>query len=392
MLVRRSGNRYNFSVYPGSFSAIHGRFFSATDSTLTSGLFSLPFARLCAADDSVRGDTPEATAFIAGVENALVRSLVKAAISEFLSCNPLVLCGGPGTGKSSVAETLAARRRQQFGLSNAIATTGADLAIALADAIERDAVADFRSRYHRCDILFVDDAHRLAGKAAAQQFLLTAIDSLVHRGALVIVTLRRHPQATARLTPQLASRLAGGLVVNLATPGLLARQEIVRQAAASSRLRLTDDEVSYLAGNGGTEHATSAKIRRAVLELAAATEFDRHTSRPEVLRAIFSRSPDSKMLYRFITIAVARHFAVPAGELKGKSRRKTVADARGLAMYLARRLTGASYAQIGRYFGGRDHTTVLHACRKTAAAVADDPSFAQIAEELVAQAAAEGVD
>jgi chromosomal replication initiator protein len=220
--------------------------------------------------------------------------------------------------------------------------------------------------------------------------LLTSIDSLIHRGALIIVTLRRDPQATPRLMPQLASRLAGGLVVKLATPGTLARHEIVRQAAASTGLRLTDGEVSHLAGDGIAHYVTSTKLRRAVLELAAATDFDRHASRPEALRAISDRDPEPKTLFRLITIAVARHFAVPTAELKSKSRRKTVADARGLAMYLARQLTGASYAQLGRYFGGRDHTTVLHACRKIAAALADDVAFAQIAEELAAQAAAEG--
>jgi len=370
--------------------ALHGRFFSATDSTLSSGLFSLPFTRLRAADETVRGAAAGAQSFIAGSENILVRSLIRGATSQFLWCNPLVLCGGPGTGKSSLAETFAARRSQHFGLSNVIAMNGADLPIALADAIESGAIAEFRSHYHRCDILLVDDVHRVAGKSTAQQFLLTAIDSLLHRGALVIVTLRRHPQATTGIVPQLASRLAGGLVVNLATPGPLARHEIVRQAAAGSGLRLTDEEVAHLASDVA-HYVTSAKLRRAVLELAATSEFDRHATRADALRSISNRTPDPKTLFRSITLAVARHFALPAGELKGKSRRQAVADARGLAMHLARQLTAASYAQIGRFFGNRDHTTVLHACRKTAAAIAIDSSLAQIAEELAAQVCAEGI-
>jgi len=358
---------------------------------LISGLYSLPFARLRAADAAVRG-AAEHPAFVAGSENALVRSLASAATSPLLTFNPLVVCGGPGTGKSSLAETLAARRSQRFELSNVIATTGADLAIGLANAIETGAASDFRSRYQRCDVLLVDDAHQLAGKPAAQQFLLTAIDSLLHRGALIVVTLRRLPLATRGLLPQLVSRLAGGFVVNLATPGPLARQEIERQAAVGSGLRLNDDEVARLAGDGVARYTNFARLRRAVLALAAATEFQSQADRAGMLQAITNSSPDAKAIYRLITLAVAKHFALPAAELKGKSRQQAVVEARGLAMHLARRLTAASYAQIGRYFGGRDHTTVLHACRKTAATIVEDPSLAQIAEELAAQVSAEGAN
>ena len=90
---------------------------------MTSGLFSLPFARLGAADVATPATSAAPQSFIAGSENVLVRSLLRTATSEVLSCNPLVLCGGPGTGKSTLAETLAARRSERFGLSNVIATT-----------------------------------------------------------------------------------------------------------------------------------------------------------------------------------------------------------------------------------------------------------------------------
>src|SRR5947208_324112 len=178
--------------------------------------------------------------------------------------------------------------------------------------------------------------------------------ALIHRGSLVIVTLRRHPQAAAGLLPQLVSRFAGGLVVKFAMPGPVARQDIIRQAAAIADLRLSAEEPMRLAGDGPDRYATPAKLRRSVLELAAAAEFRPNTDRASL--AVSPRPPDATVLSRSVIIAVAKHFGLPAADLKGKSRQQTIVEARGLAMYLIRGLTTASYAEIGRFFGKRDHT------------------------------------
>jgi chromosomal replication initiator protein len=150
--------------------------------------------------------------------------------------------------------------------------------------------------------------------------------------------------------------------------------------------------MARLAGDGAGHYATPAKLRRAVLELAATAEFQPNADPANVARPFSPRSPDSAAICRSITIAVAKHFGMSVSALKGKSRQQTIVEARGLAMHLVRRLTDASYAEIGRYFGNRDHTTVLHACRKTAGAIAKDPFQAQTADEIAAQIAAAGGD
>jgi chromosomal replication initiator protein len=364
------------------------------DLHLIAGLFSLPLAPVDVPQVPLRADVETPTTrrvseghthsrdhFIAGPENALVSELAAAAASDPLSYNPVVLCGPIGVGKTSLAHALAALRRDWLQLTSVIATTGSDLVRALAHAIEADDTADFRSRHQQCDLLLIDDVHQLIGKAAAQQFLLAAIDVVLGRGALVIATLRQLPQATAGLAPALASRLAGGLVVPLAPPGQLARRELVRQAASRIRLPITDDVVDRIAGEDKplARFLSSAQMRHAVLQLAADAPCDLENQ---------SRQ-DAKLVCKQAAVAVARQSGLTLAELRGKSRRQAIADARGLAMYLVRRLSGASYAEIGRHFGHRDHTTVLHACNKFAGLVANDDATRRFATELESQIAAE---
>lgn len=364
---------------------------------MISGLFSLPLTALA----EPQGEVVRARAaseshghgehFLAGPENALVRTLAAAVAAPVLEYNPLVLCGPTGVGKTALAHALAARRRDSLRLANIVVTTGSDFARALAHAIDTQSVAELRTRQQRCDLFVIDEVHRLVGKPAAQQFLLSTLDALLRRGTLVLATLRHLPQTTRGLSPALASRLAGGLIVPLAPPGLLARRELVRQSAARLDLALSDEIVAQLVSDERPAHAllTAPRLRHAVMQLAAGSE-KRHSPvrSSHVARLLDDEAPETKDVFQRITKAVALHSQITISALKGKSRQQTIADARGLAMYLARRLTKASYADIGRHFGNRDHSTVLHACRKFDLLVADDDATRRLTEELQSQVAA----
>ena len=346
---------------------------------MTTGLFTLPLPSADAASPPLRDLSASGSdSFFAGPENALVRSLVRLAETPLVTANPLVLYGPSGVGKSSLALALAACRRDRCGLASVIVTTGPDFARALASAVENDSITDHRAENHRCDLLVIDDLHRLANKPAAQQFLISALDTLQKRGSLVIATLSRSPQATSGLAPPLISRLMGGLVVRLALPGPLARRELVRQTAARANLRLSEQDIDRLArySDHTAEHCLSAaKIRQLVLQLAAGNNLG-----PQPVAA-----KSHKMLCRRVISLVAKHSALSVSELRGKSRRQAVADARGLTMYLIRRLASISYADVGRLFGNRDHTTVLHACRKVETQLKSDHNLRLTVDELLVQ-------
>jgi chromosomal replication initiator protein len=316
--------------------------------------------------------------------------LAVAAEAEPLPYNPLVLCGASGVGKTALAQALAAQRMQRFGLKSVTPSTGVDFARALANAIDSDSVADLRSRQQRCDILLLDDLHRLAAKPAAQQFLLHLLDVLVRRGSLVLVTLRQLPQATRGLLPGLTSRLTSGLVVPLAPPGPLARRELARQYASQLEWTCSDDVLARLADDGAPSAAPLALTApHAVMQLAAQSQaHERPVRASQVAQLLAAEAPAAKAIIKQAAAAVAGHTQIPVSELKSKSRQQAIADARGLAMYVSRKLTRASYAEIGRQFGNRDHSTVLHACRKFEQRVKRDDDCRRLVDELVASIAA----
>jgi chromosomal replication initiator protein len=364
---------------------------------LTSGLFSLPLPPTAAGDVVLRAhpakrSPAEPCSFIAGPENALVRSLATAATAKSLAYNPIVLCGPAGVGKSSVGQALFARRRDLLSLADCLSTTATDLIHGLAEAIETNAAPEYRVRHQRCNLLFIDDVHRLADKPAAQQFLIATLDALLARGVLVIATLRQFPQATEGLLPGLASRLAGGLLVRLSPPGLEARRELVAQEAARLHLKLTEPALLRLAGEGpqAQQFLSASRVRQAVIEAAFAAQQDPLADAPFEKKTKPSAEPnETKIVFRHVASAVAKHFSITLGDLKSKSRRQALADARGMAIYIARRLTGASYAAIGRSFGGRDHTTVLHAHRKVTALINRDDEARRLVDDISAAVAAE---
>ena len=339
----------------------------------------LPAAHASANDRSAaaRADLTRARELVLGPENALAGMLIEAIRRSHAPWCPLVIYGPPGIGKSSLCRALLHLHQQQFPRTVALSTTGLDLARALAHAIDTDSVGDLRRRYLHCQWLLLDDLDAVASRPAAQSFLLAILDSLIPRQAIVLATLRQAPQATSGLSPALVSRLSGGLVVPLEFPSAATRRELARRVADELGLSLDEATCAQIAdGDSGAacDLLTPGGLRQRLIALlrgAAATQ---------QVGSAKSTTP----LVRQIQAAVARHFGVSASELKASTRRQHVAQARGLAMYLARQLAGLSYTHIGRQFGKRDHTTVLHACRRWQRLLAEDERTRRWVTDLAA--------
>lgn len=351
---------------------------------VSSGVFTLP---LIATDVSSGKDDHRPNegchAFIVGRENALLRVLIDAVFDEPPRYNPVTLCGLTGAGKSHLLHGLADRLRTLAPHRKVWFLTGADFARLYARAIELDNLAEFHDKSAAAQVLIIDGLQELASKPAAQLELLQTIDqSLECDSPQLLFSCRLDNAGLSWMHAALRSRLEGGLTIPMALPEAATRIEMVRQLSQQFGLSLTEQTIQQVASPFPHGATTSFnQLRGAVMRLT-------HDSRqPQTGLAgtadckVAANVPHSESI-RHIAKLVARHFDIRMSELTSLSRRTTVVQARAVAIFLARSLLDVSFEQIGKNFGDRDHTTILHAYRKIADSLPSDPILKQTVAEL----------
>lgn len=352
---------------------------------VNSGVAEIPIAgnlfqaeRSAAAEDAARSGL---RAYFAGPENRLAPVAVAGLLSgETAWLGPLWLYGPAGAGKTHLARGIARHfYRQQTG--SVVYVSGLEFARQFAAAIEADAMAEFRTQFREADLLVLDEIGPLAKKPSALVEFRFALDAVSDRGGLVIVSSRREPRQLRALPSDVAARLTGGLVLKLALPGVAARTAIVAEIASLRGIDLAAEVVHQLAAQLS---GNPRDLLAALTEIAAQqADAGRHTIDAAAVRKYFSQQPARPPRSPASIIGiVARHFELDPAQLKSAARTKGVVAARSMAMYLIRKLTDCSLDRIGRALGGRDHTTVLHNCRKIQQQVASDTEVRQAVDLL----------
>lgn len=320
--------------------------------------------------------------FIAGPENHLVELMVCRVLegntSEYF---PIVVCGPSGVGKTHLARGIVARCKASLSNGQAVYVTAVDFARQLADAIETQTVDDFAKRCRTTPLFVLEDLQFLAGKLAAQTELVYTLDALRDAAACALVTCRLAPAALTGFLPGLKSRLVGGLSVPVLPPGREARLALLQRTT-----RLPGDAAELLAD---ALHGPAPELFGAVNELLLSSDIEGRTIDVAAVRRFLDRRHHPEPSIHRIALLAAKRFSVTLRDLRGSTRRRGVVAARGVAMYLARDLTGRSLREIGRYFGRRDHTTVSHGCRRVEALLQSDASLRytvfQLQEELTGE-------
>lgn len=300
---------------------------------------------------------------------AAAREMVRSGGRSF---NPLFIHGGVGLGKTHMLEGIALGMRQAHPGLNVVHVTAEAFTNGFLEAMRTASLASFRSRHRNVNVLVVDDVHFLASKRATQEEFLHTFNALIERGVPIVLASDQHPRKIAKLTDELATRFLGGMVVKLETPDVETRKAIVRAKGKLRGVDVPGAVVDFIAEN------VKASVRELEGALQSVLAHASLMGRPvgmavakTALRETIRCTVQSVAL-RDVEKAVCLFFQVDADGLKSESRVRTLAYPRMLAMYLARKHAGTSYSEIGRYFGGRNHSTVMSAEKKVVGWLKDD--------------------
>ncbi|TWU56892.1 Chromosomal replication initiator protein DnaA [Rubripirellula tenax] len=324
--------------------------------------------------------------FIAGEENRLVAFVSGGEASVFEFGNPILLIGPSGAGKTVIAMHLAARQAIDESVDGKPAQVvhfpAIDFARQYAEAVAADDLPPLRAEINEAPILVIDDLHLIADKPAAQDELAMRIESRTLAGMATILTCRRLPSEIRGLRPLLASRVLPGLTIPISLPTGPSRLQLLRELALHFGLEIESDLLEVL--HDGLEDNLPARALEAALKQVSLW-CRMHESPPtmEAVQSAINRiGTTEEVSLSSITNSVARYFRMKAADLRSSSRKQNLVRARSLAMLLARQMTGKSMHQIGDHFGGRDHTTVLHAIRKTQSLLENDSDLRRAADEV----------
>jgi chromosomal replication initiator protein len=304
--------------------------------------------------------------FIIGENNELARAACFA-VSQNLGkiYNPLFIYGGVGLGKTHLLQSIGNEVLQNDPMKKIKYITSERFANELIDSIRNQTVNDFKTAYQAIDLLIIDDIQFLAGKEKTQNEFFHIFNALYQINKQIVISSDRPPKAIATLEERLRSRFEGGMIADIGKPDLETRMAILKTKAAEKNFYFNEEVIRYIAEN---VKSNIRELEGALNRIIAECEFNKKMPTlkfvQQALAEIISSGKKKGVQPQHVIAAISQYFNIPSKELMEKGRKKEIAYARHLAMYLLRSELNISYPSIGNQFGGRDHTTALHAFEK----------------------------
>jgi len=322
--------------------------------------------------------------FVAGPSNQLAHAAARA-VAEVPAAkyNPLFIYGGVGLGKTHLLCAIGHEiRRRQPSLRVAYLSSERFMNEYI-NLLRSNRIEEFRARYREeCDVLLMDDIQFIAGKDRTQDEFFHTFNALYDSHRQIVVTADKYPREIPDLEERLRTRFQWGLIADIQQPELETRIAILKKKADVERIGLADDVALYLANNikSNVRELEGSLIRLAAFASLQSAEITVDFAR-DTLKNLFSQATSSLSI-ETIQKEVSAYFSIKVGDLKGQKRHKAVVRPRQIAMYLCRKLVGSSFPEIGQRFGGKDHSTVISACRKIEDLVEKDLSIRTAVEAL----------
>jgi len=251
----------------------------------------------------------------------------------------------------------------------------------LVDAIRDKATEGFRNRYRQADVLLIDDNHVLKDRTGTQEELFHTFNELYEHKKQIVLSSDRSPEELSKLQDRLVSRFRWGLVAGVQSPDFKTRLAILRKKAAENQLQVADEVIDLIAKR---VQDNVRALEGALIKVAAHLDLYRDMTMDAIGELLPTGAKPVLLTIEQIKSEVARHYCVSVSDIEGESRIKGVAQARRMAVFLAREHTNSSFPALGHQFGDRNHSTIMHAYKK-AKALVQTPLFRQEMDEIRAK-------
>jgi chromosomal replication initiator protein len=321
--------------------------------------------------------------FVIGASNRFAHAAaIAVAENPGKSYNPLTIYGDSGLGKTHLLHALGHYVRSYFETTRVRYVSTEELTNDFINAISQNKGVEFRQRYRDVDVLLIDDIQFLEGKEQTQEEFFHTFNTLHNAEKQIVMTSDRPPKLLENLEPRLRSRFGWGLITDVQAPDLETRIAILRKKAAQERLVAGPDVLEFIA----TRIQTNIReLEGALIRVTAFASLNRQqvdmALAEIVLKDLIPEGGEAQITSSMIMAQTASYFDITIEDLCGGSRTQQLVNARQIAMYLCRELTDLSLPKIGQQFGGRDHTTVMHADRKIRTQMGEKRStFNQVTE------------
>jgi len=323
------------------------------------------------------------TNFVVGSSNQFAHAAALAVANlPAEAYNPLLLYGSTGLGKTHLLHAMAHHMRQRHPTWRVVYLPAESFMRELLQALHQERIGIFQERYRQADVLLVDDLQFMAGRERTQEAFLQTFNALYEAKRQIVLSSDKPPQDMAPLAARLRSRLTAGLMADLQPPDLETRLAILDRKALANGVHLPAGVAMLIASRMRTNvsELEQSLARIATYASLHTQSIDENLAELVLQQALAER--EQAVTAPRIQQTVAAHFGLKMSELRSKRRQRTVVFPRQVAMFLCRELTDASLPEIGRHFGGRDHSTVLHSCAKIARMEETDESVARLLWQL----------
>jgi len=301
--------------------------------------------------------------------------------------NPLFLYGGVGLGKTHLLNAIGIEIKKKFPNLKVIYITSEKFTNDLIDFLKNSRISEFRIKYRTVDVLLIDDIQFIANKEMIQEEFFHTFNTLYDRRKQIVVSSDSSPKDLGYLEERLKSRFQWGVVADIQPPDLETRVAILKKKCEAEKINLPEEILFFIASNIKSNIRT---MEGAMLSITAYASLTQTKITTEIAKDFLKNIISDEEIEREVSLddiqnIVCKHFNLTKADLKGKKRTESIAFPRQIAMYLGRVITKHSTTEIGNFFGGRDHATVMYACNKIKNRITKDPYFAALVNKMIKQ-------